>query len=240
MPAELIVALDVPDAVAIGPVLAALPPEVGFYKVGLELFTAAGPDAVQALTGAGKRVFLDLKLHDIPRTTARAVAAAARHNVSLLTLHAGGGRAMLEAAVAAARDTGPDAPRLIAVTALTSLDRDDLAAVGVNRSPADHARKLGALAMHCGLDGLVCSPLEVAALRAECGPDAILVTPGIRPTGDAAGDQKRIATPGAAVAAGASHLVVGRPILDAVDPAGAARGILAEMAAAQTGGAPDA
>ncbi len=232
MNAELIIALDVPEASAIGPLLAALPPAIDFYKVGLELYTASGLEAVRPLTESGRRVFLDLKLHDIPRTVARAVTAASRHGITLLTVHAGGGRAMLEAAAAAARDAGPDRPRLIAVTTLTSLDQDDLTALGIVRPIAEHTRALGRLALDCGIDGLVCSPLEVAALRAAAGPDALLVTPGIRPAGAAAEDQKRIATPRMAVEAGASHLVVGRPVLEAYDPAGAARMILAEMAAA--------
>ncbi len=230
MPAELILALDVPDSAAIGPIVDALPQAVRFYKVGLELFCADGPAALEPLKARSRSIFLDLKLHDIPRTVARSVTSACRHGVSLLTVHAAGGREMLKAAAAAAREAGPGRPRLVAVTTLTSLDQSDLADLGVQRSVAEHTLALGRMAIECGIDGLVCSPLEIEIFRREMGPQPILVTPGIRPSGGELGDQKRVATPGAAVRAGASYLVVGRPVLDAPHPAAAAAAILAEMA----------
>ena len=231
MTAQLIIALDVPETAAIAPIVDALPDAVRYYKVGLELFCADGPAALAPLKARGRSIFLDLKLHDIPRTVARSVASASAHGVSLLTVHAAGGRAMLKAAAEAAREAGPDRPRLVAVTTLTSLDQGDLADLGVQRSVADHTLALGRLAIECGIDGLVCSPLEIESFRRELGPAPILVTPGIRPAGGALGDQKRVATPASAVRAGASYLVVGRPILEAPHPAAAATAILAEMAA---------
>ncbi len=229
MKPELIVALDVPSPDDVRPIVEHMPAEITFYKVGLELFTAGGPPVFRPLLAAGKRVFLDLKLHDIPRTVARAVGAAARHGVSMLTVHAGGGRAMLVAAAAAAADAGPGAPKLVAVTTLTSLDQNDLTELGIARGLVEHTHALGALAIDCGIDGLVCSPLEVGAFRQRLGPGPLLVTPGVRPAGSNVGDQKRIATPRMAVAAGASHLVIGRPILDAEDPGAAALAILQEI-----------
>lgn len=229
MKAELIVALDVPrlsDAVA---VIDRLPPEISFYKVGLELFCADGPPVLQAITSRRKRVFLDLKLHDIPRTVERAVRAAAQHGAELLTIHASGGRAMLKAAADAARSC-PRPPKLIAVTALTSLDQQDLVDLGISRPPAVHVIALGDMAFKAGINGLVCSPEEVQALRARFGATPLLVTPGIRMPGGDAGDQKRISTPAAAVRAGSNYLVVGRPILQATDPVAAARQILKDMA----------
>lgn len=233
--AELIVALDVSETSAIGAVVDRLPDEVRWFKVGLELFTAEGPSALTPLAERNRSIFLDLKLHDIPRTVERAVRAAARHGVGLLTLHAAGGRSMLEAAAGAARDLGPNAPRLLAVTVLTSLDAADLAELGVNRAPADQALALADLALESGIDGLVCSPREAAALRDRIGPGPLLVTPGVRLPDDDVGDQKRVSTPAAAVRDGATHLVVGRPILEAADPADAARRILADMALGAAG-----
>ncbi len=229
MAAELIVALDVPGADAIPGIVDGLPPEVAWYKVGMELFTAAGPEALRPLQARGKRIFLDLKFHDIPRTVANAVTCAARHGVGLLTVHAAGGRAMLQAAAEAAREAGAARPRIVAVTTLTSLNQGDLADVGVVRPLAEHTLALAELAVACGIDGLVCSPLEVAALRRCLGPGPLLVTPGVRPAGAAVGDQKRVATPGDAVRDGSSFLVVGRPILEAADPAAAAREVLRQM-----------
>lgn len=241
MSAELIVALDVPTVDRIGPLVDALPDAARYYKVGLELFVAEGPAALAPLRERGKKVFLDLKLHDIPRTVARAVTRAANHGVALLTVHAGGGRGMLTAAAQAAqaaRQAGERAPRLVAVTTLTSLDRHDLAELGVKRSVAEHTAALGRLAIESGVDGLVCSPLEAAGFRRRLGGEALLVTPGVRPAGAAVGDQKRVATPSSAVRDGASHLVVGRPILQASDPAAAAEAILREMHVAEDGEAP--
>lgn len=228
-PVELIVALDVPAADEIASLLARLPARIAWFKVGLELFIAAGPAALGALAHAHRNVFLDLKLHDIPRTVARAVQAAARLNVSLLTVHAGGGLAMLRAAADAANECDGPAPRLLAVTALTSLGQDDLPPLGISRPLADHALALAELAVDAGIHGLVCSPLEVPALRARFGDEVLLVTPGVRPSGSDQADQKRMATPAAAVRAGADFLVVGRPILAASDPHAAAEAILREM-----------
>lgn len=229
---ELIVALDVPSAGAAGEAVDRLGGGVGFYKIGLELFGAEGPAAVRAVKGRGKKVFLDLKLHDIPRTVGRAVSACAALGADLLTVHASGGRAMIRAAKDAALAFGAVAPKIVAVTLLTSLDGSDLEDLGVSRDAAAQVRALGLLAMESGADGVVCSPREAAAMRAALGPGAVLVTPGVRPAGAAAGDQKRVASPGDAVRAGATHLVVGRPILRAEDPPAAARAILDEMAAA--------
>ncbi|MCF7837690.1 MAG: orotidine-5'-phosphate decarboxylase [Candidatus Marinimicrobia bacterium] len=225
MKTELIVALDVPTPDAIAPILAGLPAEIRWYKIGLELFCAAGPRALAPLQAAGKNIFLDLKLHDIPRTVARAVTAAAGHGVQLLTLHAAGGQAMLAAAATAARASAQP-PRLIAITTLTSLAQSDFDDLGIARSLPEQAQALGRMAMNAGLDGVVTSVHEAAALRAALGPRALLVTPGIRLAGDAVGDQKRVATPAAARTAGANYIVVGRPILEAADPAAAARQIL--------------
>jgi len=227
--AELIVALDVSDGDAACAAAASLPPELRCVKVGLELFCAAGPAVLERLRAAGREVFLDLKFMDIPRTVERAVTAAGHCGAFMLTVHASGGRAMLTAAAAAARALGPQRPKLVAVTVLTSLDRHDLHELGVQREPSEQVLALAELALACGMDGLVCSAQEVEALRRRLGPDPILVTPGIRPAGGALGDQKRVATPAAAVRAGASYLVVGRPILEAADPAAAARAVLEEM-----------
>ena len=233
---ELIIALDVPAKPDALKLAAALGGAAGFYKVGLELFTAGGPDIVRALKAQGGRVFLDLKLHDIPRQVERAVKAAAALGADLLTVHASGGGAMLRAAAEAALETGPNRPRLLAVTALTSLDASDLADIGVNRAMREHVEALGALAAGQGIDGVVCSPQEVARMRTILGPAALLVTPGIRPASATprADDQKRTMTPAQAARAGANYIVVGRPILSARDPAAAARAILEELATARS------
>lgn len=232
MECDLIVALDVPSAEDIAPVVDTLGDAVQFYKVGLELFVAGGPGTLDALRERGKRIFLDLKLHDIPRTVARAVAAAARYDVALLTVHAAGGRAMLKAAAEASAEAGASRPRVVAVTTLTSLDQNDLRDIGVERALSTHTLSLGRLAVECGVDGLVCSPLEIEAFRTSLGAAPLLVTPGIRPADGKLGDQKRVATPAMAVKAGSSYLVVGRPILEAADPRAAALAIRAEMEAA--------
>ncbi len=229
---QLIVALDLPAAGRLPALLRKLPAAVEYFKVGLELFIADGPAALAALRQARKKVFLDLKLHDIPNTVQRAVRAAACHEIAMLTLHAGGGSAMLAAAADAARAAGANAPLLLAVTTLTSLNAADLAELGVTRSLPDQALALGKLAAAAGIGGVVASVHETAGLRAHFGGALRIVTPGIRPAGAAAGDQQRIATPAAAVRAGADFLVVGRPILDAPDPAAAADAILAEIQAA--------
>jgi len=198
-----------------------------WFKVGMELYYATGNGIVQQLRNRGFNVFLDLKLHDIPNTVAGAVRSATHAGASLLTIHAGGGAAMMSAAAEAA--SAPGSPRLLAVTVLTSMDASELAGIGITASPADQVLRLAKLAKKSGIDGMVCSPEEVAALRKETGPDTLLVVPGIRPAGSATDDQKRIATPAQAIADGASMLVVGRPITRAADPAAAAQSILQEI-----------
>lgn len=226
---EMIVALDRPSAKEAGVILDKMPPEISWYKVGLEIFTADGPAAIALLHAKKKNIFLDLKLHDIPNTVARAVRAAAGHGVALLTVHALGGEAMLKAAAEAAKTIGARAPKIIAVTMLTSHNQDDLAAIGIQRKISDQVLALAELALQCGLDGLVASVNEAQALRKNFGKDFILVVPGIRPAGAAAQDQKRSATPAFALEAGADFLVVGRPILETKDPRAAANAILDEM-----------
>jgi orotidine-5'-phosphate decarboxylase len=229
---KVIVALDVPCAKDISPLISQIPDEIEWYKVGLELFISEGNQAIEILTGMNKRIFLDLKLHDIPRTVERAVKTASQHSVGLLTVHASGGPAMLRAAATAAAECD-NPPLIVAVTALTSLDQSDLTALGVSRDLKEHARALGRLAVDSGIDGLVCSPHEAAALRGDLGPAPILVTPGIRMPEGELGDQKRVATPADAVAAGSDFLVVGRPIVQADNPGSAARKILDQMYSAR-------
>jgi orotidine-5'-phosphate decarboxylase len=225
---RLIVALDFPAAEEALTQARPLRGLVTWVKVGLELYLATGPSIVRQLRDEGFEVFLDLKLHDIPNTVASAIRSVARLGAGLLTVHAAGGPEMLEAAARAAAG----GPRLLAVTVLTSMDPAQLHATGVHHSPAEQVLRLGHMARGAGIDGLVCSPAEVEILRRELGETPLLVVPGIRPTGSEAGDQRRIATPGVAIADGASMLVVGRPITQAVDPAAAVAGILAEMDAA--------
>jgi orotidine-5'-phosphate decarboxylase len=206
-------------------------PEVGVLKVGLELFVREGPASVRMGREIGRDVFLDLKLHDIPETVERAVASAAGLGARYLTVHAAGGAAMLSRAVAqAARAAAP--LTILAVTVLTSLDASDLAAQAIPGAASDHVLRLARLAWDAGVRGFVCSPAEARAMREALGPEALLVTPGIRPAGADAGDQKRIATPANAIADGADLLVVGRPIRDAADPMLAARAVVAEIARA--------
>jgi orotidine-5'-phosphate decarboxylase len=231
--AELIVALDVNSRSEAEAKVRLLGDTVNFYKIGLELFTAEGPDVVKAVKSLGKKVFLDLKLHDIPRTVERAVTSGGKLGVDLMTIHSVGGKAMIGAAATAAAAFGKEGPKILAVTVLTSLDASDLADVGVTgRSPAEQVQAMGRFALANGASGIVCSPKEVCAMREILGPAALLVTPGVRPAGAAVGDQKRVATPGEAVRDGSTHLVVGRPILAAEDPVSAARAITEEMAAA--------
>lgn len=233
----LIVALDRPSSTEAGIVLNKMPESVEWFKVGLELFTADGPAALALLKAKKKNIFLDLKLHDIPNTVARAVRAAAAREVSLLTIHALGGEAMMRAAAEAAKEIdtkahpGPArAPKIIAVTVLTSHSREDLARIGILRPVSEEVFALAELALKSGVDGLVASVNEAQALREKFGQDFILIVPGIRPAGAGKGDQKRTATPAAAVKAGADYLVVGRPIIDAQDPRAAAMAIMEEMA----------
>jgi orotidine-5'-phosphate decarboxylase len=228
---RLIAALDVEDRAAADALVARLDGAADWLKIGLELFIAAGPDIVRHHAGAGRRIMLDLKLHDIPATVERAVARAAALGAELLTVHAGGGRAMLAAAAAAARSAGARRPRILAVTVLTSLDERDLAEVGASGPLEELVVRRARLAAEAGADGVVASPREAAVLRAAVPADFLIVTPGVRPAGAAAGDQKRVLTAGEARAAGADLVVVGRPIRDAADPAAAARAIVAELAA---------
>jgi orotidine-5'-phosphate decarboxylase len=197
-------------------------------KLGLEFFVAHGPAGVREVAGKAP-LFLDLKLHDIPNTVAGAVRAAAALRPMLLTIHCGGGPAMMRAAVEAAAKAAPERQRmkLLGVTVLTSLDDGDLTAIGQRGPAAEQVKRLALLAKECGLDGVVCSPLEVAMLREACGKDFLLVVPGIRLMGVASGDQKRVMGPRETLAAGADYLVIGRPITGAPDPAAAARAMLA-------------
>lgn len=229
MQTELIVALDVPKTADIAGIIDVLPADISWFKVGLELFCAAGPAALQPLIDRKRSIFLDLKLHDIPRTVERAVLSAAQHGADLITVHASGGRAMLQAAATAARSCGARRPRILAVTVLTSLDQGDFGELGIAREPSEHVLRLGELAAACGIDGLVCSPLEVARMRAAIGPEMLLVTPGIRFPESETGDQKRVGSPYQAAHDGATHIVVGRPILEAQDPHSAARRMQEEL-----------
>lgn len=224
---RLIVALDVRAAEAALELVEQLRGAVGMFKVGSQLFTAVGPDFVRSLTARGDRVFLDLKYHDIPNTVAHAVAAAGRLGASLATIHGMGGREMLEAAVAAR----PPGLRLLAITVLTSHTPESLPSVGVAGSLDEQVVRLARLAREAGVDGVVASPHEVAAIRTACGSQFLVVTPGIRPAGAAVGDQARAAAPAAALRAGADYLVVGRPITEAPDPVAAAGAIERELAA---------
>jgi len=228
---RLIVALDTPDADSAMALVERLQGRCLWFKVGLELFTAAGPGVLEPLVAAGHSVFLDLKFHDIPNTVAGAVRSGAALGARMMTLHAGGGPAMLAAARAALERMG-DPPELLAVTVLTSMDQAQLSAAGLARTPAEQVELLARMGLAAGMRGFVCSPQEVATVRALTGPEGVLVVPGIRPAGAATGDQKRIATPADALQAGASYLVVGRPITQAADPAEAAEAIVREMAEA--------
>lgn len=236
--ARLAFALDYPSLQAARQGAELVAPWVGVLKVGLELFVQSGPASVSIGRDLGCDVFLDLKLCDIPETVERAVERAAELGVRFLTLHASGGGRMLEAAQRRVEHSGTPLC-LLAVTVLTSLDTADLTALGVSAPPKEHVLRLARLARDAGVPGLVCSAAEVEALRAELGPAPILVTPGIRPPGSAGGDdQKRVATPAHAIRAGASLLVVGRPIRDARDPAEAARQITIQIAEAERGNPP--
>jgi orotidine-5'-phosphate decarboxylase len=226
---RLIVALDVPTAVEAQEIIYELADSVAFYKVGLQLFTAEGPRIVSELVNSGRKVFLDLKLHDIPNTVAGAVKAASELGVHMLTVHAAGGSRMLKEAVEAARNE-PTAPMVLAVTVLTSFSQSDLEESGVKTEISHQVRHLAALAKAAGCDGVVTSPHEAQALRSALGGEMAIVTPGIRPAGADAEDQSRISTPAAAIRAGASHLVVGRPIIAAKNRLHAAKAIIGEIA----------
>nr|PZN46666.1 MAG: orotidine-5'-phosphate decarboxylase [Actinomycetota bacterium] len=224
-PAPIAVALDAPDLETAARWAHLVTPHVSTVKVGLELYLRYGPDVIDSVRGAsGVQVFLDLKLHDIPNTVAGATRAVARLRPAILTVHASGGPAMIRAAVEAAPET-----KIAAVTVLTSLTAGDLEAVGLRGPATDAARRLAVLAVEAGAQAVVCSPHEVAAVRAEVGPDVTLITPGVRPAGAAAQDQARVATPEQALANGADLLVIGRPITGAADPGAAAAAIAAAL-----------
>lgn len=231
---RLIFALDVASLKEVDHYVALLADEVGLFKVGKQLFVHAGPEVIRRIHAKGGAVFLDLKFHDIPQTVASASVEAARLGVKMFTLHASGGTDMLRQAHRAVRTVCRaeqlTRPTLLAVTVLTSLGRDDLKQVGVRAGPAAQVVRLARLAQQVGIDGLVASPQEIAAVRRACGDNLTLVIPGVRPQGSTADDQKRILTPHQAMQAGANYLVVGRPIRDATDPRQAARDIVTDMA----------
>ncbi len=225
---QLIVALDVSSAAAAQKIVAAVGDSAFTYKVGKQLFTAEGPQIVRDLVASGRQVFLDLKYHDIPSTVASAVREAAKLHVSMLTVHASGGGRMLRAAVDAARNMNPTL-MVLAVTVLTSLDDSDLEKMGVRGKVVDQVLRLSALAIADGCDGVVASAQEATELRNELDGEFLIVTPGVRPAGMGRGDQVRVVTPAEAIAAGATHIVVGRPITQAADPAAEARAILGQI-----------
>lgn len=228
---HLIVALDVASAAAARKTVAAVGDSVSTYKVGMQLYTAEGPQVVRELVAGRKKVFLDLKYHDIPNTVRSAVHEAAKLGVSMLTVHAAGGGKMLRAATEAARGVNP-ALMVLAVTVLTSMDDQDLDKIGVRGRVVDQALRMAALALADGCQGVVASGREASALRSELGDEFAIVTPGVRPVGADRGDQSRVVTPAEAIAAGATHIVVGRPIIAAPDPAAEVRAILEQMSLA--------
>lgn len=228
MACDLILVLDAQSPREVLPALRQLQGTVRWVKIGLEMYTACGPDAVREIAGLGFKVFLDLKLHDIPNTVAKAVESASKLPIGMLTLHTSGGREMMQWAVKAQQQHAPEL-LLLGVTVLTSTSAAGLAETGVPDSPADQVVRLGRLAIDSGVRGLVCSPLEITPLRAVLPASVALVTPGIRPRDAKADDQSRVMTPAEAARAGASFLVVGRPIFKAPDPVQAARAILAEI-----------
>lgn len=233
MPNPVFVALDTTDLDQARGLAQTLAGHVGGIKLGLEFFSANGPDGVRAIAQPGLPLFLDLKFHDIPNTVAGAVRAVVPLAPTILNVHASGGPAMMRAARDAAHETanslGIAPPRIIAVTVLTSLGDDDLTVVGQAGPARSQAVRLARLTRDCGLDGVVCAPTDVSAIREACGPGILLVTPGIRPDWAAKGDQKRVATPAATLAAGADYLVIGRPITASDDPAAAAVRIAGEL-----------
>jgi len=222
------VALDTPSLTAASTLAASLKAFVGGVKIGLEFVSANGPDGVRAMVATGVPVFLDVKLHDIPNTVAGAMKALAPLGAAIVNVHASGGSAMMRAAAEAARGV-PKPSKIIAVTVLTSLAAEDLAAMGISGTPLEQVVRLAKLTKDSGLDGVVCSPHEIAAVRAACGADFLIVTPGVRPSTSASDDQKRVMTPKRALELGADVLVIGRPITGAPDPACAAKEIAAEL-----------
>ena len=231
---RILVALDYPTAEQAMAMAQQLDPEVCRVKVGKELFTRCGPAIVESLHGLGFELFLDLKFHDIPNTVAKACAAAAELGVWMVNVHASGGRRMMEAAREAVEksSSADQRTKLIAVTVLTSMERSDLQEIGLDIDPLEQVKRLAALTQRSGLDGVVCSAQEAAALRTQAGDGFELITPGIRPANAEKGDQRRVMTPAEAMAAGSTYLVVGRPITGAVDPSAAAAAIQAEVSAA--------
>ena len=225
---RLIVALDVPSSAEAQKLVAKIGDSAAIYKIGKQLFTSEGPGLVRDLVASGRKVFLDLKYHDIPNTVASAVRAAADLKVHMVTVHASGGSKMLRAAAEAAAQA-PSKPLVLAVTVLTSMADEDLHEIGIAGSAQDQVVKLAKLAQKAGIGGLVASPSELKALRQVVGQEIKIVTPGVRPAGSDKGDQARVATPAEAIANGADYIVVGRPITAAADPAAAATAILAEI-----------
>jgi orotidine-5'-phosphate decarboxylase len=225
---RLIVALDVSSPAQAQKIVTSLGNSVQTYKVGMQLYTAEGPQVIRDLVASGRRVFLDLKYHDIPNTVAAAVREAAQLGVSMLTVHASGGMKMLRAAAEAAQEKN-SALQVLAVTVLTSMDEQDLSATGVPGQVVDQVVRLASMALKAGCAGIVSSAQEVRTLRAKLGGDYLAVTPGVRPAGSPHGDQARVVTPAEAIAAGATHIVVGRPITAAANPALEAEKILREM-----------
>jgi orotidine-5'-phosphate decarboxylase len=225
----ILVALDYNDRAAAMAFVDRIDPQSCRLKVGKEMFTLFGPELVKDLHTRGFDVFLDLKFHDIPNTTAHAVAAAAELGVWMVNVHASGGARMMTAAREALLPFGKDAPQLIAVTVLTSMEASDLKDIGIDASPADHAERLARLTQQCGLDGVVCSAHEAVRFKQAFGSDFKLVTPGIRPAGSDAGDQRRIMTPQHAQQAGVDYMVIGRPITQSADPQATLKTILASL-----------
>ncbi len=225
----IICAIDTPEVSDATAIAGDVRKHVGAVKLGLEFFTANGAAGVREITNLGVPLFLDLKFHDIPNTVAKAIAATAGMNMFMMTVHTTGGQAMLKAAIDAsdrvAQTTGKERPLVIGVTLLTSLDQDDISILGFSSTLQDQVLRLADLAQSAGLDGIVCSPFEISAIRKACGSDLKLIVPGIRPEGSAANDQKRILTPQEALNRGADYLVIGRPITNAPDRAGAAKAI---------------
>ncbi|WP_227767023.1 orotidine-5'-phosphate decarboxylase [Zhaonella formicivorans] len=230
---RLIVALDVDTLQEVEELVELLGPHVGMFKVGLQLYTSLGPKVLQTIHAKGGKIFVDLKLHDIPNTVAQASRVLTAYGVRMFNVHASGGLKMMAAAARAveeaAREKGIAKPLLIAVTVLTSLGEEDLQEIGLKGSPEETVLKWAKLAQEAGLDGVVASPRESSLIRAACGPGFLTVTPGVRPQGAEQGDQKRVATPREAIRQGSSYLVIGRPITAAADPVRAAQAILAEM-----------
>ena len=228
--AQLIVALDVSSSAEAERIVKSLGDAVQFYKVGMQLYTAVGPPIVRDLVASGKNVFLDLKYHDIPNTVAAAVREAAKLGVSMLTVHAAGGTKMLKAAAEAAKENRPSDLAVVAVTVLTSMDEEEMNSTGIEGVVLDQVVRLGKMAIEAGCAGVVSSAHEVKALRAKLGNEFLAVTPGVRPAGTAHGDQARVVTPAEAISAGATHIVVGRPITAAPNPVAEAEKILKAIA----------